>query len=45
MKVVDNVFVVPGVVANPHLIVDPDGLTVIDTGLPHVSVPCENRRF
>jgi len=35
MKIIDNVFIVPGVVANPYLIVDPDGLTVIDTGLPH----------
>jgi glyoxylase-like metal-dependent hydrolase (beta-lactamase superfamily II) len=34
MKIIDNVFVVPGVVANPYLIVDADGLTVIDTGLP-----------
>ena len=34
MKIIDNVFVVPGVVANPYLIVDVDGLTVIDAGLP-----------
>jgi glyoxylase-like metal-dependent hydrolase (beta-lactamase superfamily II) len=34
VKIIDNVHVVPGVVANPYLIVDPDGLTVIDTGLP-----------
>ena len=34
MKIIDNVFVVRGVVANPYLIVDADGLTVIDTGLP-----------
>jgi|RhiMetdeSRZDD1v2_1073273.scaffolds.fasta_scaffold37488_2 glyoxylase-like metal-dependent hydrolase (beta-lactamase superfamily II) len=34
MKIIDNVFVVPGVVANPYIIVDPDGLTVIDAGLP-----------
>ena len=34
MKIVDNVFVVPGVVANPYILVDADGLTVIDTGLP-----------
>jgi glyoxylase-like metal-dependent hydrolase (beta-lactamase superfamily II) len=34
MKIIDNVFVVPGVVANPYIIVDMDGLTVIDTGLP-----------
>jgi glyoxylase-like metal-dependent hydrolase (beta-lactamase superfamily II) len=34
MKIIDNVYVVPGVVANPYLILDSDGLTVIDTGLP-----------
>jgi hypothetical protein len=34
MKIIGNVYVVPGVVANPYLIVDADGLTVIDTGLP-----------
>ena len=34
MKIIDNVFVVPGVVANPYIIVDADGLAVIDTGLP-----------
>ena len=35
MRIVDNVFVVPGVVANPYILVDTDGLTLIDTGLPH----------
>lgn len=34
MKIIDNVFVVPGVVANPYILVDADGLTVIDTGIP-----------
>jgi glyoxylase-like metal-dependent hydrolase (beta-lactamase superfamily II) len=34
MKIIDNVYLVPGVVANPYLLVDPDGLTVIDTGIP-----------
>jgi len=34
MKIADNVYLVPGVVANPYLIVDADGLTLIDTGLP-----------
>jgi glyoxylase-like metal-dependent hydrolase (beta-lactamase superfamily II) len=34
MKIIDNVFVVPGVVANPYILVDTDGLTVIDAGLP-----------
>jgi len=33
MKIIANVYVVPGVVANPYLIVDTDGLTVIDAGL------------
>lgn len=34
MKIIDNVFVIPGVVANPYILVDADGLTVIDAGLP-----------
>jgi glyoxylase-like metal-dependent hydrolase (beta-lactamase superfamily II) len=34
MKIIDNVFVVPGVIANPYILVDADGLTVIDTGIP-----------
>jgi len=34
MKIIDNVYIVPGVVANPYIIIDTDGLTVIDTGLP-----------
>ena len=34
MKITDNVYVVPNVVANPYVIVDSDGLTVIDAGLP-----------
>ena len=34
MKIIDNVYVVPKVVANPYIIVDADGLTLIDTGLP-----------
>ncbi|HEY5271149.1 MAG TPA: MBL fold metallo-hydrolase [Anaerolineales bacterium] len=34
MKIIDNVYLVPGVVANPYILVDADGLTVIDTGLP-----------
>ncbi len=32
MKIIDNVFVVPGVVANPYIIVDSDGVTIIDAG-------------
>lgn len=34
MKVIENVFVVPGVIANTYVIVDNDGLTIIDAGLP-----------
>jgi glyoxylase-like metal-dependent hydrolase (beta-lactamase superfamily II) len=34
MKITDTVHVVPGVVANPYIVVDPDGLTLIDAGLP-----------
>jgi glyoxylase-like metal-dependent hydrolase (beta-lactamase superfamily II) len=34
MKIIDNVYVVPGVVANLYIIVDADGLTLIDAGLP-----------
>jgi glyoxylase-like metal-dependent hydrolase (beta-lactamase superfamily II) len=33
MKIIDNVYVVPGVTANPYILVDPDGLTVIDAGM------------
>ena len=35
MKIMNHVFLVPGVVDNPYILVDDDGLTVIDTGLPH----------
>ena len=34
MKIVDNVFLIPGIMANPYLIAEKDGLTLIDTGLP-----------
>jgi glyoxylase-like metal-dependent hydrolase (beta-lactamase superfamily II) len=34
VKVTENVFVVPRVVSNTYILVDSDGLTVIDTGLP-----------
>ncbi|HLO15050.1 MAG TPA: MBL fold metallo-hydrolase [Anaerolineales bacterium] len=34
MKIIENVFVVPRVVANTYIIVDLDGLTIIDAGLP-----------
>jgi glyoxylase-like metal-dependent hydrolase (beta-lactamase superfamily II) len=35
MKIIDNVYVIPGVVAHSYLIADPDGLTIIDTGMPY----------
>ncbi len=34
MKITDNVYVVPGVVSNTYILVDPDGLTIIDSALP-----------
>jgi glyoxylase-like metal-dependent hydrolase (beta-lactamase superfamily II) len=34
MKVTPNIHVIPGVSAHPWLLVDPDGLTLIDTGMP-----------
>jgi glyoxylase-like metal-dependent hydrolase (beta-lactamase superfamily II) len=34
MEIIPGLHHIPGVVANPYLIVGPDGLTLIDTGLP-----------
>lgn len=34
MEIVKNIHLIPGIVANPYLILDTDGLTLIDTGLP-----------
>ena len=34
MKITENILIVPGVTAHPYLLVDPDGLTLIDTGIP-----------
>jgi glyoxylase-like metal-dependent hydrolase (beta-lactamase superfamily II) len=34
MKIIDNVYAIPGVMANSYLVVEPDGLTIIDTGMP-----------
>ena len=34
MKITDNIFVVPRVVANTYILIDEDGLTIIDAGLP-----------
>ena len=35
MKIIDNVYLIPGVMANSYLLVDPDGLTIVDTGMPY----------
>jgi glyoxylase-like metal-dependent hydrolase (beta-lactamase superfamily II) len=35
MEIIDNVYVIPRVMANSYLIVDPDGVTIIDTGMPY----------
>ena len=34
MKITDNIHIIPNVQANSYLIVEPDGLTIIDTGMP-----------
>src|SRR5689334_15469372 len=34
MKIVDNVYLVPGIVCNVYILVDADGLTLVDTGMP-----------
>jgi len=34
MEIIPNIHLIPGITANPYLIIDPDGLTLIDTGLP-----------
>ena len=34
MEIIPNVHLVPNTVANPYLLIDPDGLTLIDAGLP-----------
>jgi glyoxylase-like metal-dependent hydrolase (beta-lactamase superfamily II) len=34
MKIAKNIHIVPGVTAHPYLLVDSDGLTLIDTGIP-----------
>jgi glyoxylase-like metal-dependent hydrolase (beta-lactamase superfamily II) len=33
MKIIDNVYTVPGVTANSYILAEQDGLTIIDTGL------------
>jgi glyoxylase-like metal-dependent hydrolase (beta-lactamase superfamily II) len=34
MEIIPNVHIIPNIVANPYLLIDPDGLTLIDAGLP-----------
>ena len=34
MEIIPNVHLIPNIVANPYLLIDPDGLTLIDAGLP-----------
>lgn len=34
MKITENVFVVPNVVSNTYILMDADGLTIIDSGMP-----------
>jgi glyoxylase-like metal-dependent hydrolase (beta-lactamase superfamily II) len=34
MKIKSNSYIVPGVIGNSYLLVDADGLTLIDTGIP-----------
>ncbi len=34
MKIISNIHVIPNVQANSYLILEPDGLTIIDTGMP-----------
>ncbi len=34
MEIIPNVHLIPNIVANPYLIIDPDGLILIDAGLP-----------
>jgi glyoxylase-like metal-dependent hydrolase (beta-lactamase superfamily II) len=34
MEILPNVHLIPNIIANPYLLIDPDVLTLIDTGLP-----------
>ncbi|MGD0612802.1 MAG: MBL fold metallo-hydrolase [Anaerolineales bacterium] len=34
MEIIPNVHLIPGITANPYLLIDVDGLTLIDTGIP-----------
>jgi glyoxylase-like metal-dependent hydrolase (beta-lactamase superfamily II) len=42
MKINSNIHIVPGVVGNSYLLVDPDGLTLIDTGIPGSAIKILN---
>ena len=34
MEIIPNLHLIPGIIANPYLIIEPEGLTLIDAGLP-----------
>jgi glyoxylase-like metal-dependent hydrolase (beta-lactamase superfamily II) len=34
MEILPNIHLIPDIIANPYLLIDPDGLTLIDAGLP-----------
>jgi glyoxylase-like metal-dependent hydrolase (beta-lactamase superfamily II) len=34
MEILTNVHLIPNIIANPYLLIDPEGLTLIDAGLP-----------
>jgi|WetSurMetagenome_2_1015567.scaffolds.fasta_scaffold31558_2 glyoxylase-like metal-dependent hydrolase (beta-lactamase superfamily II) len=34
MEIIPNVHLIPGIIANPYLLIDPQGLTLIDAGMP-----------
>ena len=34
MEIIVNVHLIPNIIANPYLIVESEGITLIDTGLP-----------
>jgi glyoxylase-like metal-dependent hydrolase (beta-lactamase superfamily II) len=42
MKIAENIHIVPGVVGNSYLLVDSDGLTLIDTGIPGSAIKILN---
>jgi len=34
MKIIESIHIIPNVQANSYLVIEPDGLTIIDTGMP-----------